>query len=85
MRTRLARTLVLAAAVLAAGGCATAEEWREWRSHSTHFASGQHMAFSVRNREGTKPHVRRSDVDAARAQNWWGKVITVSPDQIFQN
>jgi hypothetical protein len=29
--------------------------------------------------------VSRTDVDAARSENWWGKAITVSPEQIFQN
>jgi hypothetical protein len=85
MRNRiLGSTLVLGIAVIASG-CATSEEWAEWRSHSSHFASDQHMGFSVRNREGTAPRVARSDIDAARSENWWGKAITVSPDQIFQN
>lgn len=82
------RTLVPAfvlAAGAAAGGCATSEEWAEWRAHSSHFASGQHATFSLRNREGTAPRVARADIDAARSENWWGKAITVSPDQIFQN
>lgn len=76
--------LVLSVAVIA-GGCATSEEWAEWRSHSSHFASGQHATFSLKNREGTAPRVARSDIDAARSENWWGKAITVSSDQIFQN
>jgi hypothetical protein len=29
--------------------------------------------------------VRRTDIDAARQENWWGEAITVSPEQIFQN
>jgi hypothetical protein len=66
-------------------GCATREQWAEWRSHSSHFASGQHMAFSMRNTEGSAPSVRRADVEASRIENWWGQVVTVSPDQIFQN
>lgn len=76
--------LVLSIAVIASG-CATSEEWAEWRSHSSHFASGQHATFSLKNREGTAPRVARGDIEAARAENWWGKAITVSPDQIFQN
>lgn len=80
----LGSALVLGFAVIASG-CATSEEWAEWRSHSSHFASDRHMGFSVRNREGTAPRVARTDIDAARSENWWGKAITVSPDQIFQN
>lgn len=85
MRTRmLALPVVLAAAVIASG-CASSEEWTEWRAHNSHFASGQHATFSIKNREGTAPRVARADIDAARSENWWGKAITVSPDQIFQN
>ena len=68
-----------------ASGCATHEQWVEWRGHSSHFASGQHMSFSMRNTEGSAPRVRRTDVEASRMESWWGQVVTVSPDQIFQN
>jgi hypothetical protein len=85
MRNRiLGSALALGFAVIASG-CATSEEWAEWRAHSSHFASGQHATFSMKNREGTAPRVARTDIDAARSENWWGKAITVSPDQIFQN
>ena len=36
-------------------GCATGEEWATWKAHPTHFASGEHMFFSVRNKEGSAP------------------------------
>ena len=85
MRSRRIVLAALAAVVSVTGGCATTEQWQEWRSHSTHFASGQHMGFSLRNSEGSAPRVRRSDVEASRVESWWGKAITVSPDQIFQN
>ena len=39
-------------------GCATQEQWADWRGHSSHFASGQHMAFSMRHTEGSVPRVR---------------------------
>ena len=83
---RIAVALVGAIGLLGAvSSCATREQWADWRGHSSHFASGQHMAFSMRNTEGAAPRVRRSDVEASRVENWWGRVITVSPDQIFQN
>ncbi|HKZ05983.1 MAG TPA: hypothetical protein VJU81_10975 [Methylomirabilota bacterium] len=85
MRIRMLVPALVLAVGAAAGGCATSEEWAEWRAHSSHFASGQHATFSMRNREGTAPRVARADIDAARSENWWGKAITVSPDQIFQN
>ena len=84
MRLRILSALLLAGSVVVVAGCATSEEWTEWRNHSTHFASNQHMGFSVKNREGTPPRVRRSDIESSRAESWWGKVILVSPEQIFQ-
>jgi len=82
----MGRLLVLLGVALGAGACATGEEWAEWRAHTTHFASGQHATFSLaNNKDGSNPRVTRTDVDAARTESWWGKAITVNPEQIFQN
>jgi hypothetical protein len=86
MRTAASGSLMVLGVALLLGACATSEEWAEWRSHTTHFASGQHATFSLRNNnDGSNPRVSRADVDAARTETWWGKAITVSPEQIFQN
>jgi hypothetical protein len=70
---------------MTAAGCATSTEWQEWRDHTTHFASGQHGVFSLRNnRDGSNPRVSRADIGAAQTESWWGTVITVSPEQIFE-
>lgn len=83
---RAMMAVLMGSAATMAGGCATSEEWSEWRSHTTHFASGTHATFSLRNnKDGSNPRVARSDVEAARQENWWGKAITVTSDQIFQN
>jgi len=74
---------LLGATVLLAG-CATGDEWATWKSNSAHFASGDHLAFSVRNREGESPRVTRQDVGAARSQGWWGHPVTVSQEQIIE-
>lgn len=78
------RLLLIGGALLSATGCATGEEWATWRQHSTHFASGDHMGFSVRNREGQAARVTRGDIALAREQTWWGKPITVSQEQILE-
>lgn len=79
------RLMVVLGIGLAAAGCATSTEWQEWRDHTTHFASGQHGIFSLRNnRDGSNPRVFRADIAAAQTESWWGKVITVSPEQIFE-
>jgi len=76
--------LVLAGGALVLAGCATAEEWETWKAHPTHFASGEHLFFSARNREGRAPRVTRQDITLAREQGWWGKPVTVSQEQILE-
>lgn len=83
MRTRMLTVLLLIGVGLTAGACATSEEWAEWRKYSSHFASGDHLFFSFRNTEGKAPRVTKRDIERARAEEWWGKAITVSPEQIF--
>jgi hypothetical protein len=78
------RHLLIAGALVAAAGCATGEEWQTWKEHPTHFASGDHMAFSVKNREGGAAKVTRTDIAMARTEGWWGKPITVSQEQILE-
>jgi hypothetical protein len=73
--------LVVAASL---AGCASSEQWKEWRSHSSHFASGDHMTFSIKN-QGKTPRVSAQDQRVASAQSWWGEPVLVRPDQIFQN
>lgn len=84
MRTRIFAALLLGGVVMTTGACATSEQWAEWRKHSSHFASGDHLFFSLRNRAGTPPRVTRGDIDRARVEQWWGDTITVTPEQIFR-
>lgn len=67
-----------------AAGCATSNDWETWRSHPSHFATGDHLAFSVRNTSDASPAVRRSDINAARSQAWWGRPVTVAEGQILE-
>ena len=84
MRIHPVRLVLILGLVLAAAGCATTEEWQTWKEHPTHFASGGHLTFSVRNREGKDARVTRSDINSARTEGWWGKPITVSQEQILE-
>ncbi len=85
MWARLAALIAAVGIVGATAGCATSTEWTEWRAHTTHFASGQHGTFSLRNsKDGSAPRVTRSDVEAARTESWWGRAITVRAEQILQ-
>jgi hypothetical protein len=85
MRARIQGLLLVAVIAGGASGCATSEQWADWKGHSSHFASDQHLTFSVRNPEGAAPKVRQSDMTSSRNQSWWGNVVSVNADQIFQN
>lgn len=84
MRTNRWRLLLVGGVLLATAGCATSEEWATWKTHPTHFASGEHLFFSVRNSEGSPARVTRQDIALARDEGWWGKPITVSQEQILE-
>lgn len=84
MRSIGLRLALIGALLLTAAGCATSEEWATWKTHSAHFATAEHLAFSVKNRQGTGPRVTRDDIRTAREQEWWGRPITVSQEQILE-
>lgn len=84
MRSVRWHLLLAGGALLLTAGCATTEEWATWRQHPTHFASGDHLFFSTRNREGQSPRVTRVDITKAREEGWWGKPVTVSQEQILE-
>ena len=78
------RLLVIGAAAVVTAACASSEEWATWKEHPTHFASGEHLFFSLRNREGQAAQVTRQDIASSRSEGWWGKPITVSTEQILE-
>ena len=87
MRSRITQITLIVGMLFFTGACASREDWGVWKSHSTHFASGDHATFSMRNnKDGSQPRVSRSDITASKQQDWWGVyAINVTPDQIFQN
>ena len=84
MGSRLFTPLLLLSLALLTTACATSQEWSEWSQHPSHFASGEHLFFSVRNRAGADARVSRADIDGARAEGWWGQPVTVSSEAILQ-
>lgn len=84
MRVKGLGLTVAAGALLLSAGCATSEEWATWKAHPTHFASGSHMGFSLRNRDASQARVSRDDLAAAREQGWWGRPVTVGQEQILE-
>jgi hypothetical protein len=87
MRSEIIRATVVIGVVFLTAACATSEDWNMWRGHTTHFASGEHGTFSMRNnKDGSNPKVARSDIENSRQQDWWGVyTVNVNPGQIFQN
>ena len=83
MRSTRWQFLLGLAVLLSTAGCASTEEWTTWKEHPTHFASGDHMFFSVRNQgDNASARVTRQDIALARNEGWWGKPITVSQEAI---
>jgi len=87
MRSRIMRITLIVGMACLTGACASGEDWNMWKSHTTHFASGDHASFSMRNnKDASRPMVSRSDINDSRQQDWWGVyVVNVTPEQIFQN
>ena len=84
MRGKHWRSLLIGTSLLVVGGCASSEEWNVWRSNTSHFASKEHFQFSMNNREGSASKVTREDIALAQKQNWFGRPVTVSQEQILE-
>jgi hypothetical protein len=63
------------ALVLVSTGCATQREWETWRAHPTHFATDNHLGFSVTNSVAGAPLVTPELMARAKAEGWWGRNI----------
>ena len=55
MRHRPFLLLLLGFVVLSTGCAATHREWEVWRAHPTHYATTNHLAFSMKNMVGAAP------------------------------
>ena len=58
MHTIAVRAALIAGILFLTGACASSDDWAMWRSHSTHFASGEHgdiFAFVVKTEGLTFP------------------------------
>ncbi|HMI69484.1 MAG TPA: hypothetical protein VK510_05760 [Solirubrobacteraceae bacterium] len=78
-------TLLGLAVVALAGlaGCASGPEVQTWYEHRTHFASGEHMSFSIRTPDTGPARVTRTELALARDEGWWGKPVTVAQAEIL--
>ncbi len=60
---------MLGIALLSTGCAATHREWEVWRAHPTHYATSNHLAFSMSN----APRVTPELMDQAKGEGWWGR------------
>lgn len=74
MRKGLWAGLVVAVIVISVSGCAALEETRK---NGAHFATWQHMGYSLR--RATPKETTKRDVEASQREKWWGEVIRVEP------
>ena len=86
MKGNFRTPVLLGGVLLVAVGCASTSEWRTWREHPTHFASNDHMGFSLKNQSdsASKATVTRQDIAVAREEGWWGKPVTVAQERILE-
>src|SRR5258706_12253978 len=73
MRPRPFLPLILGAVILSTGCAATHREWEVWRAHPTHYATGNHLSFSMKNMVGAAPQVTPELMDQAKGEGWWGR------------
>ena len=74
--------LLLSAVMFSMSGCSSVREWRltalrDWSEHPTHFASSQHMGFSMKSHP-TAAGISEADREASAREDWWGKVVPAS-------
>lgn len=74
MRDRNWLPMVMAL-VLVSTGCATQREWTTWRAHPTHFATDNHLGFSVTNAVAGAPRITPELMAQAKGEGWWGRNI----------
>lgn len=73
MRHRSFLPLTLGIVLLSTGCAATHREWEVWRAHPTHYATGNHLAFSMGNAVGGAPRVTPEMMETAKSEGWWGR------------
>ena len=64
---------MLGVVLLSTGCAATHREWEVWRAHPTHYATGNHLGFSVSNAVGAAPRVTPEMMETAKSEGWWGR------------
>ncbi len=72
--------LLLAAVMFSMSGCVSKNQWNNWASHPSHYASGNHWEFSQRTGGDVDPKmISAADQDTAVKEGWWGDLVPLAP------
>jgi hypothetical protein len=72
--------LLLAAVMFSMSGCASGDQWNNWASHPSHYASGNHWEFSQRTGGDVDPKmISAADQEVAVKEGWWGDLVPLAP------
>ena len=74
--------LLLSAVMFSMSGCSSTKawqgtalsDWQVWAQHSSHFASGQHLTFSIKSHP-TPASISEADKAIAAREEWWGQLV----------
>ena len=74
--------LLLSAVMFSMSGCSSTQawqgtalsDWQVWAQHSSHFASGNHLAFSLKSHP-TPASISEADKATAALEEWWGQLV----------
>lgn len=70
--------LLLTALMFSMSGCAS-HQWTIWATNAAHFASGHHVAFSMKSHP-TEASIMDEDIQAATREEWWGRLVPEGAD-----
>jgi hypothetical protein len=72
--------LLLAAVMFSMSGCVSKNQWNNWASHPSHYASGNHWEFSQRTGGDIDPKmISAADQETATKEGWWGDLVPLAP------
>jgi hypothetical protein len=72
--------LLLAAVMFSMSGCVSKNQWNNWASHPSHYASGNHWEFSQRTGGDVDPKmISVADQETATKEGWWGDLVPLAP------
>src|SRR5258705_2506273 len=72
--------LLLAAVLFSMSGCVSKDQWNNWASHPSHYASGNHWEFSQRTGGDVDPKmISAADQEVAVKEGWWGDLVPLAP------